>query len=162
MGSIQHATSSCKPNQCCPFLHSLVPLITNIKKRNAKTNQSITNSNKSEQYTMKEIGAYLVWPCASVRRVARRRGGAPCCPCTAWAAGTAGPPPSTPGPTSGSASTPPGTSASAASAPEAATSLGTTSRAAARTRRLGKMKIRTTTTSRLKTETKIDASRSGE
>ena len=25
--SKQHAASSCKPNQCCPFLHSLVPLI---------------------------------------------------------------------------------------------------------------------------------------
>jgi len=26
MGSKQHVSSFCKPNQCCPFLHSLVPL----------------------------------------------------------------------------------------------------------------------------------------
>ena len=31
MGSIQHATSSCKPNQCCPFLHSLDPLVIMLK-----------------------------------------------------------------------------------------------------------------------------------
>ena len=27
MGSKKHAASFCKPNQCCPFLHSLVPLV---------------------------------------------------------------------------------------------------------------------------------------
>jgi len=27
MGSKQHDSSFCKPNQCCPFLHSLAPLV---------------------------------------------------------------------------------------------------------------------------------------
>ena len=32
MGSKQHVTNFCKPNECCPFLHYFVPFADDLRK----------------------------------------------------------------------------------------------------------------------------------